>query len=1269
MSREEQHIRWILKELQRLEKQREMRELMNMRVVEQQQRKIEREIQRREKLERDRMIAREKEEMRVRALERARQIKEDLVIGAKELKKMRDEERYQRNIAKELKKRYDFSKDRLNRILAQRELQELSRMRTAEAEQLKIESKLKELELDTKIAERERLMMQNEDLSSRMLSLERSLGGHMRKIRETEHRHEEESKRETYSAFAEMRKISEELLKSTKEVKHAYDMKEQTRLRTRQITKAKNVDSWRQNAFLGRKKDAQMRTEKSMMEFEERRSVALMAALAKLSSSHGDVSDNATPGDTGKGDQRREGMLSKTNNIQDSHNKTRTQFVSDLSGVPNEVVMTPLPPSLTPRQSQIASLESKDRKGEESQTVETSSRPLNISPKKMLDRRGSYDQYAEHGPQELEWSVWTKLQNGNSSPTTDSTGQTDGWDVEIATMGRKSKSKLKPKKMREWVSPKSTSSGGEQRTLWPDLGFESDDTEGLKRTTESLENASKMIQGPQPEEQMKGDARIEKSKRILSLYSKMARRAQLLEKSKDDRSRSLLYMAEKERMQASSRRQQYEKLRKKAREVLGRRGHIATEKNPASNLRNLSNGKDLVSLMNRTPSLQNTNMNGHGIRVSNSGLSDDSYLGEDDRATLMEIASTLTKSGVLSEEDVLALALSNAGASKVRSESEAAVLEAYHLLLERKREASGLMSRTSQNADVVAATNIMKSKRRGMSIIGEAYVNSEIRHNTLHTQNTGAQEGSQHTLSSPTFTSSLKGSVELLGASPLAAAILRQGGAKSLAEISRLEPENSHDLDFGTQKSNRAENLLHNGDGIKSRTIGDDWLLDKARNRLNKPPGGIRSASIIIRGDNATSLQHDSLNTNDASSLPPPPAGIRSALEIGLDRLRQSRPNSIQIYGTDQKKIFTQVEYTPMDADVPLSPSPYTLSSGSKEHRLPMPPPGIRPARTMHTLQQNEKQQTHKSYGLIYPDRESQNADDVELEQWIRKNIPMEVLSGDEVVDTTSDPSGSLLRAHLVAKSTWKNHKDKTEIGIQNQNQHQLEFGSSKTKTVPIKYNYQGMEHPEVWVPSGSGPSSFHRQQLIDARRTLINAKMSKANQRSIGERKQKTKWPATSRGTKMSTTVDAAKMVPIPVQNDVDSGSFEDGFEDSESDNSDYTLKTGAMVDPELNRIHKAVEKLQSEGCYPSSVATPSVSSYLQSWGSPLLGPGSIASDFAKSSDIIGIKPLRTPDDINEGPRFLKRAMTIAQEAHYNLSRRAKTRPKSNVDSDVFQI
>ena len=44
MSREEQYTRWVLKERRRLEDQRERRELLNMRVVEEQQRAVEREL-------------------------------------------------------------------------------------------------------------------------------------------------------------------------------------------------------------------------------------------------------------------------------------------------------------------------------------------------------------------------------------------------------------------------------------------------------------------------------------------------------------------------------------------------------------------------------------------------------------------------------------------------------------------------------------------------------------------------------------------------------------------------------------------------------------------------------------------------------------------------------------------------------------------------------------------------------------------------------------------------------------------------------------------------------------------------------------------------------------------------------------------------------------------------------------------------------------------------------------------------------------------------
>ncbi len=179
MAQEEQYMRWVLKERARLQALREQRELMQMRVEEEQQRATMRELLRLAEIAHRRKIAAEKERKRQLAIEAARRIAADKDMGAKECARMRREEALQRGVQRELRERWEESQARLTRIIRRRQQRELMHMRTEEALQREYARALYILELDRRNAERERLQMQNEDLASRMWSLERSLGGHM----------------------------------------------------------------------------------------------------------------------------------------------------------------------------------------------------------------------------------------------------------------------------------------------------------------------------------------------------------------------------------------------------------------------------------------------------------------------------------------------------------------------------------------------------------------------------------------------------------------------------------------------------------------------------------------------------------------------------------------------------------------------------------------------------------------------------------------------------------------------------------------------------------------------------------------------------------------------------------------------------------------------------------------------------------------------------------------------------------------------------------
>ena len=124
--------------------------------------------------------------------------------------------------------------------------------------------------------------MQNEDLASRMWSLERTLSGHITNIISMEIKQDRESKEESWNAFAEMRRIGEDLDAHTSEVKHAHEVRHSSRVRQRKENRADVVDAERIAMYRTDLSKISMRTEKSMMEMEDGRSTAVLAALARL---------------------------------------------------------------------------------------------------------------------------------------------------------------------------------------------------------------------------------------------------------------------------------------------------------------------------------------------------------------------------------------------------------------------------------------------------------------------------------------------------------------------------------------------------------------------------------------------------------------------------------------------------------------------------------------------------------------------------------------------------------------------------------------------------------------------------------------------------------------------------------------------------------------------------------------------------------------------------------------------------------------------------
>ena len=287
------------------------------------------------------------------------------------------------------------------------------------------------------------------------------------------------------------------------------------------------------------------------------------------------------------------------------------------------------------------------------------------------------------------------------------------------------------------------------------------------------------------------------------------------------------------------------------------------------------------------------------------------------------------------------------------------------------------------------------------------------------------------------------------------------------------------------------------------------------------PTAGIRSASIMLRGDEAASLNKKLLARNRSGMLPAPPRGIRSASIIELDRAKQGVSNAVRFYGAKNNALASgQSKYegvtlsqigssSTYDSKTPLSPA--AISSGIyHSSELPPPPPGIRPAKLLISERQIHKikrgKTFHKGSEIALQNNGEKSLsvgtnaanDDPNLERWIQSNIPLEVLRGD-ASETSTDPSGPLLQAHLSAKSSWEQRQQKG--GTHNHEKPDLEVLSKS----PFKdYDYKGMEHPEVWVPSGSGPSSFHRQKLIEAKSALKMLKGSAKQRKTSGVNKER---------------------------------------------------------------------------------------------------------------------------------------------------------------------
>jgi hypothetical protein len=1254
----------------------------------------------------------------------------------------------------------------------------------------------------------------------------------MSKIRETEIRRQEESKRETYSAFDEMRRIGQEVLQSTREVKHAYDVKDSSRMRAIQMARAMNIDAQRQLGFTKRQANTHTRTEQSMMEFEERRSNALMSALKKLAQSGGNVSDASAhggrdslpyisrPSDAQSLEHRKERMIVAAETAKKAHKLAAYQnLAKDINGVYEDkahssisIMMTPLPPDQSDRRgltnpdvqithessgkqrsvnknqmfslddkmsgddlrvsahfraassttvsrfspsSSVASRSSRGSSNNLSTDRSPAHRPQDLSYMDVQghvptredgsvgNRRGSYDQFSQEGPEELEWNVWSQLQN-RKAVLPEAKGDDDPareWDLEFAAMGRKSQIKSFEKAKRVPKSPTNhVKDNGrarrEQKNLWPlpteSKGQNLPTTQSGSDDDDDDDNDEIDVSGGDTKSEL--ELAADRSTRIATLHTKMVQRAHVAENEKAERANALFHVAEQERVVASQRRQKYEQLRRKAERLLGKKSAVSPgAKVTASELRSIANGSDLASMIAMESSLRGysgESADDDGLqklqvaqRLSHRAGSDG--LARSDVELLQEAASALTTKGLLSMEELAALGSVTPGLSGSTPGQDAAVLDAATFIMDRKSRGASIIAAApssrrhsgdgKQSGDAQAlksASEIMRRKKRGMSIVGEAALSMPPDSITSNIDSDGKDE----VLFDVQFGS--KGETQSL-LSPLASAILERGGAHSSAEISRLEPQTGDSLIVGTvQSSRRGKHILGQAGGTFSREFSGDWLLNPKRSRLGKPPAGIRTASILLRGDDAANLKRNFLPRNRPGLLPAPPRGVRSASIIELDRARNGISSAVKFYGGENSSATSSTNYprefgaksylsnnahgsTPLhgrtrhalshdvakrakrDNITPLSPAAVS-STLYRASKLPPPPPGVRPASVLIAAKQANKTRRGKARNLKAQesadeaadgehevDPRDPTADNTELELWIRENIPFDVLSGD-VPTGTMDPSAPLLRAHLSAKTSFQKRHPLEQNGMTSGTP-EPSYEKRPQKSPFKDYNYLGMEHPEVWVPSGSGPSSFHRQQLIEAKSALKTLKAS-AKQRAVSggsSYRQSPLRPATTRrdgwpqptlstqrdahDMSSSPTVTAAKMVPIP-DSMLSSSSLDNGDGDDDDSNDEDGRDSDSfddLADPELVRIRKGVKLLEKTGSYPSTDVSHTHSRYVQSWEN---SPNRVGNE----DGFHGVRPLSVPDDLDEAPRFLQRAMRVAQEANFAFARQAAKKSRA---------
>ena len=213
MKREEDYLKWVLNEQRRQQILREKVELKRMRSEEESQRRmtiaiqkekmkleerLKREEIQREHTERQMMEAEETyqrwlitEAVRLHEMALKEQYNHDLAVAKIERHAMQLEEEGQRTFEMNVWRRYQKSKMLWQRVEEERRLNELTTMQKEEEYQKLVEHKNRISALEKRNSDRERVLMQAEDMQSKMYSLNQSIGSHMLNIRKFEKGHTE----------------------------------------------------------------------------------------------------------------------------------------------------------------------------------------------------------------------------------------------------------------------------------------------------------------------------------------------------------------------------------------------------------------------------------------------------------------------------------------------------------------------------------------------------------------------------------------------------------------------------------------------------------------------------------------------------------------------------------------------------------------------------------------------------------------------------------------------------------------------------------------------------------------------------------------------------------------------------------------------------------------------------------------------------------------------------------------------------------------------